>query len=172
VTIVRHTILTEDQSPMSRTDCKVELLSPVAFNISTGAQLDNAAWATSDETGLVEFDLLPQSGINPAGSTYSFSVPFQYTDQLLFQVPDGAGPYNLMDILVQTIETPSPVVVGITNQDFTAAVNALQAQIGALNAGNGQPRFYGQGPPPATIIGSEPGDLYLDVTDGTLYQQT
>ena len=30
-------------------------------------------------------------------------------------------------------------------------------------------RFYGQGPPPVAIIGSRPGDEYVDYTTGDLY---
>lgn len=34
----------------------------------------------------------------------------------------------------------------------------------------GQPRWTGEGPPPATIIGASPGDTYLDTLTGDLYR--
>ena len=34
---------------------------------------------------------------------------------------------------------------------------------------DGQPRFWGEGEP-GVIIGAEPGDLYLDITTGTMYR--
>ena len=47
-----------------------------------------------------------------------------------------------------------------------------------VNAGNirgpagkdGQIRFTGNGPPPAVIVGSEPGDTYLDLMAGDTYK--
>lgn len=30
--------------------------------------------------------------------------------------------------------------------------------------------FTGTGPPPAVLIGAGPGDMYLDISAGTLYQ--
>lgn len=33
----------------------------------------------------------------------------------------------------------------------------------------GQPRFVGNGPPPDVILGAEPGDSYVDLTNGTTY---
>lgn len=35
---------------------------------------------------------------------------------------------------------------------------------------DGQIRFTGQGPPPVVIVGSIPGDVYMDLSSGNLYK--
>jgi len=37
---------------------------------------------------------------------------------------------------------------------------------------NGVTEYHGLGPPPLTILGSHPGDLYIDDLTGDRYQQT
>lgn len=37
---------------------------------------------------------------------------------------------------------------------------------------DGQIRFTGNGPPPVAIIGAEPGDTYMDLSNGDIYKLT
>lgn len=70
-------------------------------------------------------------------------------------------------IVVASPVTPPPVRVG--HPVAPPAVVVPKAVAEPASTEPGQPKFSGQGPP-GVVIGASPGDEYLDVTSGDIYQ--
>jgi hypothetical protein len=64
----------------------------------------------TDSTGLWSEDLTPNALITPANTYYTVT---QFGETLSFVVPNTAGPFWLLDILVQSPTSPSGLVVGV-----------------------------------------------------------
>jgi len=65
-----------------------------------------------------------------------------------------------------SVEVLNPPTVGVVQ------VQGPQGPVGASGAAGpaySSPAWFFDEGPPGTIIGSKPGDLYLDLTDGTVY---
>jgi hypothetical protein len=73
--------------------------------------------------------------------------------------------------------TPARVTVLSDEPTLVAVMTGIPGPQGPSGDGqgprgpSGQPRWVGTGPP-GTIIGSSPGDVYLDETTGDLYTLT
>lgn len=78
-------------------------------------------------------------------------------------------------VVAVQVATPSPWVQVNVVPPPTAAIVAVAGPQGASGASgaagpaySGLAWFFDNGPP-GTIIGSKPGDAYLDLSDGTVY---
>jgi hypothetical protein len=82
---------------------------------------------------------------------------------------------NPGDTVSVVVAQPSPWVQVNVIPPPTAAVVTVagpQGPVGASGAPGpaySSPAWFFDGGPPGTIIGSKPGDLYLDLQDGTVY---
>jgi hypothetical protein len=78
-------------------------------------------------------------------------------------------------VVAVQVATPSPWVQVTVVPPPTAAVVTVagpQGPAGASGAAGpaySSPAWFFDEGPPGTIIGSKPGDFYLDVSDGTVY---
>lgn len=75
---------------------------------------------------------------------------------------------TVAQVVVQQSSVFEIVTAGPVGPAGPPGANGQPGQPGAQGA-NGQPRYSGIGPPPVTIIGSQPGDSYVDLSDGTTY---
>ena len=88
---------------------------------------------------------------------------------------DGAG-LRILDVLASTADLPASAqagdayLVGANGWLWNGAAWKDMGPIQGPRGKDGQIRFTGNGPPPAVIIGSEPGDIYLDLITGDTYK--
>lgn len=88
---------------------------------------------------------------------------------------DGAG-LRILDVLASTADLPAGAqvgdayLVGSNGWLWNGAAWKDMGPIQGPRGKDGQIRFTGNGPPPAVIIGSEPGDTYLDLITGDTYK--
>ena len=88
---------------------------------------------------------------------------------------DGAG-LRILDVLASTAELPTSAqagdayLVGTNGWLWNGAAWKDMGPIQGPRGKDGQIRFTGNGPPPAVIVGSEPGDIYLDLITGDTYK--
>ena len=88
---------------------------------------------------------------------------------------DGAG-LRILDVLASTADLPASAqagdayLVGTNGWLWNGAAWKDMGPIQGPRGKDGQIRFTGNGPPPAVIIGSEPGDIYLDLITGDTYK--
>lgn len=80
------------------------------------------------------------------------------------------------DTVVVQVDDPEPVVVD-TAPGETVVLVAVPGIPGipgpsGPSGANGVTEYHGDGPPPVALIGSHPGDLYVDDLTGDRYQQT
>ena len=127
MTTVTHTVTRLDGTPLPGVDVLIRIPGPVtAFDTISGANLSEPNWLKTDTNGNLSIDLPPQSEVTPAGTYYELSTPYvQGSIVLPFVIPDGAGPFRLLDILVENdLPVPGPIRVGITSEELDAAVAA------------------------------------------------
>ena len=90
---------------------------------------------------------------------------------------DGAG-LRILDVLASTVDLPTSAqagdayLVGTNGWLWNGAAWKDMGPIQGPRGKDGQIRFTGNGPPPAVIVGSEPGDIYLDLLAGDTYKLT
>lgn len=90
---------------------------------------------------------------------------------------DGAG-LRILDVLASTADLPASAqvgdayLVGVNGWLWNGAAWKDMGPIQGPRGKDGQIRFTGNGPPPAVIVGSEPGDIYLDLMAGDTYKLT
>lgn len=90
---------------------------------------------------------------------------------------DGAG-LRILDVLASTVDLPTSAqagdayLVGTNGWLWNGAAWKDMGPIQGPRGKDGQIRFTGNGPPPAVIVGSEPGDIYLDLLTGDTYKLT
>jgi len=80
------------------------------------------------------------------------------------------------DTVVVQVDDPAPVVVDTAPGETVVLVAVpgipgIPGPSGPAGA-NGVTEYHGLGSPPLTILGSHPGDLYIDDLTGDRYQQT
>lgn len=164
-------VVTEDDgiTPIPGIDVKVEMPNQ-AVVIATGAVLSGSVWGKTDDVGSVSFDLVATALLNPSGTHYELSTPYLGDNPPLpFTAPNLSGTRKVTDYLAEELPLPGPIVVGVSQDVLDAALAGIT---GGFTGPAGQPRYAGIGPPPVTIIGSAPGDIYLDASNGDLYQLT
>jgi hypothetical protein len=78
--------------------------------IGSTVEVLSKSYTQTDSTGLWSIDLTPNAQItSPTGTYYTVT---QFGEALSFVVPNTAGPFNLLDILVQSPSSPAGLVVG------------------------------------------------------------
>ena len=88
---------------------------------------------------------------------------------------DGAG-LRVLDVLASTADLPTSAqagdayLVGMNGWLWNGAAWKDMGPIQGPRGKDGQIRFTGNGPPPAVIVGSEPGDSYLDLITGDTFK--
>lgn len=88
---------------------------------------------------------------------------------------DGAG-LRILDVLASNADLPASAqvgdayLVGMNGWLWNGAAWKDMGPIQGPRGKDGQIRFTGNGPPPAVIVGSEPGDIYLDLIAGDTYK--
>lgn len=90
---------------------------------------------------------------------------------------DGLG-LQILDVLGSVADLPAAPARGdayLINGNGWLWNGAAWKDMGPIQGPrgkDGQIRFTGNGPPPAVIVGSEPGDIYLDLLTGDTYKLT
>ena len=95
-------------------------------------------------------------------------------------IPGPRGPAGkglvILGVLASEADLPPTAAVGdayLIGTDvwlFSGATWVNAGNIRGPAGKDGQIRFTGNGPPPPVIVGSEPGDIYLDLLTGDTYK--
>lgn len=158
-------------APVAGRQVAVELVAgPIGGFAPDGSHIISTTYAITDGAGAWTVNLVPNGNVEPAGTFYRAHVGVD--ESLPFIVPAGVGAVSLRAVLIDEPTMPQPVVTGVQRPELEQAVAAALAEFGAATGAPGQPRYAGQGPPPALIVGASPNDVYLDITTGDLYRLT
>lgn len=95
-------------------------------------------------------------------------------DRAINTVVRRATPVRSVDArTVNTVEDRSDTTqIGTTGVQGPRGERGRDAHMQGPPGKDGQIRFTGNGPPPAVIVGAEPGDTYMDLLTGNVYKLT
>jgi hypothetical protein len=112
VAIIKNTLRNPATGgPLGREQITIKLVSGTTGGfIGSSVEILDTRTIRTDATGLWSEDLTPNALITPANTYYTVQ---QFGETLSFVVPNTAGPFWLLDILVQSPTSPSGLVVGV-----------------------------------------------------------
>jgi hypothetical protein len=136
VAIVKNTLRDPSTNgALGREQITVKLVSGTTGGfIGSSVEVLSTTTTRTDKDGLWSQDLTPNALITPTNTYYTVT---QFGETLRFIVPNTAGPFWLLDILVQSPTSPSGLTVGLlapNNLSDVANAATARSNIGAAAA--------------------------------------
>lgn len=123
MTIVQHTVTYPDGGdPAVGVTVNVRLVV-AGYVTNSKVGILGSSYATTDATGKYQVDLAAQSTISPAGTYYIIEHELRPAKETYtIAVPDGAGPFDLVDCLVTDLIPPG--VTAVTPDSLTQRLSS------------------------------------------------